>query len=147
MISPAALEQQLARTLGKIRERAGDDLDVLRLVQAIERRPGVRKELSQKNRGGKSERWAAALAQRNQALRQLRAELYATQQPGAAAALIAGKFRRYECERWPRERGCLVAPRDEPQRTFWTILRDHEAGGPKMPRWRQLATILDRQGG
>jgi hypothetical protein len=162
-----AADDQLARALGTIRERAGDDRDVVWLAEAIERRVGaVRKMLGQNNRGGKSERqaaalakrkksrggksarWAAALAQRNnQRLRPLHAKLYPTLPPGAAALLMCTNFRRYESDRWPRERDYPVAPLDEPARTFWMILRDHEAGGPKMPGWRQLATILGRQGG
>jgi hypothetical protein len=144
-----AADDQLARAVGKIRERAGDDRDVVWLVETIERRPdAVRKLLSRGRRGGKSARQAAALERRNQALRQLRAnKLYATLPPGAAASLICANFQTYAAIRWPREHDAPVAPRDEPQRTFWTILRNHhKADGPKMPGWRQLATILDLQG-
>jgi hypothetical protein len=149
MTTRDAADDQLARALGTIRERVGDDRDVVWLVETIERRPAVRKVLARKNRGGKSARQAAALERRNQALRQLRAnKLYATLPPGAAASLICANFQTYEAIRWPRERDAPVAPRDEPLRTFWMILRDHhKADGPKMPGWRQLATILDRQGG
>ena len=143
-----AADDKLARAVGKVREVAGDDCDVVWLVQEIERRPdAVRKLFSRGRRGGKSARQAAALERRNQRLRQLRAnKLYATLPPGAAAFLICSNFQTYESDRWPRERADPVAPRDEPQRTFWMILRDHhEADGPKMPRCRQLAAIL--QGG
>jgi hypothetical protein len=150
-------DDKLARAVVKIRERAGDDPDVARLLEMIERRPdGVCKVLPRKNRGGTSARWAAAIAQRNERLRTLRASLWPALQPFVAAALIAGKFRTYETDRWPRERDEVVAPLGEPQRTFWMILRDQAAGGAKMPgvsqagrssqrgRLRQLAMILER---
>jgi hypothetical protein len=138
-----AADDQLARAVGKIRERAGDDRDVVWLVETIERRPdAVRKLLSRGRRGGKSARRAAAIAQRNEALRGLRMTLWPMLRPFAAASLIVTKFCRYEADRWPRERVAMVAPLDEPQRTFWRILRDHEAGGPVMPDVRQLTTIL-----
>jgi len=134
---------RLSRAVGKVREVAGDDCDVVWLVQEIERRPdAVRKLFSRGRRGGTSARQAAALERRNQALRQLRAELCPTLTPPAAAALICAKFRRYESDRWPRELDDVVAPRKEPARTFYKILRDHEAGGPVMPDVRQLTTIL-----
>jgi hypothetical protein len=101
----------------------------------------VRKLLSRGRRGGKSARRAAAIAQRNEALRGLRMTLWPMLRPFAAASLIVTKFRRYEADRWPRERVAMVAALDEPQRTFW-ILRDHEVGGPVMPDVRQLTTIL-----
>jgi hypothetical protein len=149
MISPAALEQQLARAVGTIRERLGDNPDVVWLAEAIERGVVVvRKVPSQKKRGGKSEHWAAELERRNsQRLRPLHAKHYATLSPGAAAKQMSEEFETYETDRWPRERDKVVAPLREPQRTFWMILRDHAAGGPRMPNVRQLATILGRQGG
>jgi len=144
-----AADDQLARAAAKIRERAGDDLDLAWLADGIERRPAaVRKALARKNRGGTSARQAAANAKRNERLRTLQASLWPALQPFAAATLIARKFRTYETDRWPRERDCLVAPQSyEPARTFWMILRDHADGGARMPAVRQLATILDRQGG
>jgi transposase len=155
MISPAALEQQLARAVAKIRECAGDNPDVVWLIEGIERHPdAVCKVVARKNRGGKSAHQAASLAQRDGALRRLRASLCPTLQSFAAAAFIATKFQRYESDRWPRERDEVVAPLDEPERTFWAILRGRDGGGPKMPgvsgrssqRWRlrQLAMILER---
>jgi hypothetical protein len=141
-----AADDQLARAVGKIRERAGDDPDVAWLVGAIERRPdAVCKVLARKNRGGRSARRAAENAERNERLRTLRVSLWPALQPFAAATLIGRKFRTYETGRWPRERDYPVAPLDEPERTFWTILRDHADGGPRMPDVRQLATILDLQ--
>ena len=140
-----AADDQLARAVGKNRERAGDDRDVVWLVETIERRPdAVRKLLSRGKRGGKSVRQATANARRNEALRTLRANLWPSlkSKSHAAATLIVATFRRYESDRWPRECDAVVAPLDEPQRTFWMILRDHEAGGPMMPDVRQLTTIL-----
>jgi hypothetical protein len=142
-----AVDDKLARAVGTIRERLGDNPDVVWLAEAIER-PAVRKVLARKNRGGKSARQAAALAQRNnQRLRPLHAKHYATLSSGAAAKQMSEEFERYETDRWPRERDEVVAPLREPQRTFWMILRDRASGGPRMPNVRQLATILGRQGG
>jgi hypothetical protein len=85
---------------------------------------------------------AAALAQRNEALRRLRARLWPALEPDAAAALMVARFRTYASARWPRERDDLVAPLTEPAATFWKILRDCDAGAPRMPGVRQLAAIL-----
>jgi hypothetical protein len=141
-----AADDRLARAVGKIRERAGDDRDVVWLVETIDRRAAAAgKVLRKKARGGKSARQAEALERRNQALRQLRVKLCPTFTPLAAAALICAKFQRYESDRWPRERDDVVKPRKEPQRTFYTILRNREAGGARMVGLPQLATILGKQ--
>jgi hypothetical protein len=144
--SPETAADPIARAVAKVREQLGDDADVACLLDRLDA-AAVGKVPRKKGRGGKSARWAAAIAQRDGALRRLRAnKLYATLPPGAAAFLICSNFQTYESDRWPRERAAPVAPRDEPQRTFWMILRDHhEADGPKMPGCRQLAAIL--QGG
>lgn len=149
--SPESAADPIARAVAKVREQFGDDADVACLLAAA-----VGKVPRKKGRGGISARRAAQNALRNERLRTLRARLWPALQPPAAAALIAEKFRRYETSRWLRLRECdeVVAPLDEPQRTFWMILDDQAKGGAKMPgvsrdgrsskrdQLRQLATIL-----
>jgi hypothetical protein len=139
--SPETAADPIARAVAKLRELLGDDAEVAYLLDRLDA-AAVDKVPRKKGRGGISARRAAENARRNERLRTLRASLWPALQPFAAAPLIAKKFRRYETGRWPRECDAVVAPLDEPQKSFWLILRDRAAGGPKMPDVRQLATIL-----
>jgi hypothetical protein len=131
----------LARAVAVVSERAGGDPDVVRLVEAIAR-PAVRRALARGKRGGQSARRAFAIERRNEALRALRAGRWPDLSIYAAAVVMRAAFDRYASDRWPRERAAMVAPIGEPFRTFWVILRDHEADGPPMPDVRRLATVL-----
>jgi len=136
-------DDRLGRAVAKVREQVGDDADVAWLLDRLDA-AAARRLFGRRKRGGTSARWAAAITGRNEPLQRLRVSLCPALRPSAAASLIVAKFLRYESVRWPDERDALVAPLDEPARTFWTILRDHEVGGPKMPNVRQLTTILKK---
>jgi hypothetical protein len=142
--------QFLRRQAPKLRERKAD-IELSWLADFLERNSVAMAEAIErigngtKGRGGTSKERAAALAERNAWLRSLRDRLpaYRGLERYPAAKLMLQQASRYERDRWPREKKENVAPIVEPARTFWKILKKHEAGGPKMPTTaKQLAEII-----
>ncbi|WP_327211999.1 hypothetical protein U8Q06_20930 [Rhizobium beringeri] len=89
--------------------------------------------------GGVSPARSMALDQRDRMLRRLWREVpeWRPLMPGAAARQMLASFRRYETDRWPRERHLQLAPVVEPAATWWRIASGN-AAMPDVPRLRQI---------
>lgn len=89
--------------------------------------------------GGVSPARSSALDRRDRMLRRLWRELPEWREltPGAAARHMLASFRRYETDRWPRERHLQLAPITEPATTWWRVASGN-APMPDAPRLRQI---------
>jgi hypothetical protein len=87
----------------------------------------------------------AGRIERDRLLVALRQQHFPALSVNAAALTIAALTRRYEAIGWPRDRDAeAIPPRLDhtPEGIIWRIL----AAGQTVPRWRQLLSILQRQG-
>jgi hypothetical protein len=108
-------------------------VDIERVCQV---RPDLADALSEFARrpGGISPEHAARLAERNDILRRIYRTWQPTLSPHAAANAIRSRFDRAAFSRCKS----LVAPRDEPERSFWRIAQL----GVRFPGVSQLTEIL-----
>jgi len=90
-----------------------------------------------RSQGGVSLKRAMALAERDRQLRRLHCICWLDLPPAAAARAMNISARRYESDRWPRERNG-EPPASEPALTWWRILRS----GETLPGTRQIIRVL-----
>jgi hypothetical protein len=100
------------------------------------------KAMGLRTRGGVSPARALALEERNALLRDLwlSTPAWAALPPIAAAGVMSLSVRRYEADRWPRERNNDDAPSAEPAATWWRCLR-LGAGIPDAKRLGQILSV------
>ncbi|MEI8715874.1 hypothetical protein [Mesorhizobium sp. ISC11] len=93
-------------------------------------------------RGGASLVHSSALAERNRLICALwqKHERWRDLRPGAVARAMLRAYRQYETRRWPQESRSLSAPTQEPEATFWRLLRgEHSMPGSA----KQMKRILE----